>query len=125
VQSGSSLPAIEPDTFEPLFLGMPLRALGNAHIMRIGNPEGIRVKRSPASATRKRPVNLTLSEDLVEEVKGVTGNLSGVVESLLVDFLARERERRSGIVEQARATATLWNSFAERNGSFADEHSTL
>jgi antitoxin CcdA len=83
------------------------------------------VKRSPASTARKRPVNLTLSEDLVEEVKGVTDNLSGVVESLLVDFLSKERERRSDIVEQARATTTLWNSFAERNGSFADDHSTL
>jgi antitoxin CcdA len=93
--------------------------------MRIDNPEGIRVKRSPASTARKRPVNLTLSEDLVEEVKGVTGNLSGVVESLLVEFLSKERERRSDIVEKARATATLWNSFAERNGSFADDHSTL
>jgi post-segregation antitoxin (ccd killing protein) len=106
-------------------LGLSLPALRNAHIVRIDNPEGIGVKRSPASTARKRPVNLTLSEDLVEEVKGVTGNLSGVVESLLADFLSKERERRSGIVEQARATATLWNSFAECNGSFADDHSTL
>ena len=93
--------------------------------MRIRCPKGIRVMHSPTSTARKRPVNLTLSEDLVEEVRGVTGNLSGIVESLLADFLSRERERRSGIVEQARATATLWNSFAERNGSFADDHSTL
>ena len=83
------------------------------------------MKRGPAKTVRKRPVNLTLSEDLVEEVKGVTGNLSGVVESLLADFVSKERERQSGIVEQARATAALWNDFAERNGSFADDHSTL
>ena len=69
------------------------------------------MKRSPARTARKRPVNLTLSQDLVEEVKGVTDNLSAVVESLLV--------------EEARATAALWNDFAERNGSFADDHSTL
>jgi post-segregation antitoxin (ccd killing protein) len=105
--------------------GLPLRALTNAHTMRIGCAKDIRMMRSPTSTARKRPVNLTLSEDLVEEVKGVTGNLSGVVESLLADFLSRERERRSGILEQARATATLWNGFAERNGSFADDHSTL
>jgi post-segregation antitoxin (ccd killing protein) len=110
---------------ESVFPVLPLRALRNAHTMRIGNPAGIRVMRSPASTGRKRPVNLTLSEDIVEEVRGVTGNLSGVVESLLADFLSRERERRSGIVEQARATANLWNNFAERNGSFADDHSTL
>ena len=30
-----------------------------------------------------------------------------------------------GVVEDARATAALWNDFAERQGSFADEHSTL
>ena len=79
----------------------------------------------PAKTARKRPVNLTLSEDLVAEVKDVTDNLSGVVESLLGDFLSKERERRSGVVEDARATVALWNDFAERNGSFADEHSTL
>ncbi len=83
------------------------------------------MKRNPARTVRKRPVNLTLSEDLVEEVKGVTGNLSAVVESLLADFVSKERERRSGVLEQARATAALWNDFSERNGSFADEHSTL
>jgi antitoxin CcdA len=83
------------------------------------------VKRSPTRTARKRPVNLTLSEGLVEEVKGVTDNLSGVVESLLADFLSKERGRRSDIVARARATATLWNSFAERKGSFADDHSTL
>ena len=83
------------------------------------------MKRSPAKTARKRPVNLTLSEDLVAEVKDVTGNLSGVVESLLGDFVSKERERRSGVVEDARATVALWNDFAERNGSFADEHSTL
>ncbi len=83
------------------------------------------MKHSPARTVRKRPVNLTLSEDLVEEVKGVIDNLSGVVESLLADFLSKERERRSGMVEEARATAALWNDFAGRNGSFADDHSTL
>ncbi len=34
---------------------------------------------------RKRPVNLTLNEDLVNQAKGVTENLSGVVEALLAD----------------------------------------
>jgi hypothetical protein len=47
------------------------------------------------------------------------------VESLLTDFVSRERQRRSDIVEAARATVALWNDFAERNGSFADDHSTL
>ena len=79
----------------------------------------------PNNAARKRPVNLTLREDLVAEVKGVTDNLSGVVESLLVDFLAQERKRRTDVAEEARATVALWNEFDDRAGSFADEHSTL
>ena len=83
------------------------------------------MKSSATRAVRKRPVNLTLSEDLVEEAKGITDNLSGVVESLLADYVSKERERRSGVVEEARATADLWNDFAERDGSFADDHSTL
>lgn len=83
------------------------------------------MKRSYTSTFRKRPVNLTLSEDLVEEAKGVTDNLSGVVETLLAEFVSKERERRSGIAEEASATAALWNEFEERNGSFASEHSTL
>jgi len=83
------------------------------------------MKHGRPRTVRKRPVNLTLNEDLVEEVKGVTGNLSGVVESLLADFVSKERERRSCIIEEARATAALWNNFADRNGSFADDHSTL
>jgi hypothetical protein len=32
---------------------------------------------------RKRPVNLTLSEDLVSQAKSMTDDLSGVVETLL------------------------------------------
>ena len=40
-------------------------------------------------AARKRPVNLTLNEDLVNRAKGIADNLSGVVESLLADYVAR------------------------------------
>ena len=74
---------------------------------------------------RKPLLDLTLSEELVAEAKGLTRNLSGVVESLLADFVTKERGRRRGVVEEARATVALWNEFGERNGSFADEHSTL
>jgi antitoxin CcdA len=83
------------------------------------------MERGSARSTRKRPVNLTLSEDLVTEAKEVTHNLSAVVESLLGEFLSKERERRAGIVENSRASVTLWNDFADRNGSIADEYSTL
>ena len=43
------------------------------------------------ATARKRPVNLTLNEDLVKQAKSLTDNLSGVVESLLSGYLASER----------------------------------
>lgn len=76
-------------------------------------------------AARKRPVNLTLNEDLVAQARSMTDNLSGVIESLLADFLAAEKRRRASEAQTVRATVATWNRFAEEHGSFADEHSTL
>jgi antitoxin CcdA len=74
---------------------------------------------------RKRPVNLTLNEDLVTQARAVTDNLSAVVEALLADYLAQEKQRRAAEADVVRETVALWNRFARRIGSFADEHSTL
>jgi post-segregation antitoxin (ccd killing protein) len=74
---------------------------------------------------RKRPVNLTLNEDLVAQARGVTGNLSGVVEALLADFVARARQQHAAEVKVLQATIATWNEFAQKVGSFADQHSTL
>lgn len=74
---------------------------------------------------RKRPVNLTLNGDLVSRAKGIAGNLSGVVESLLADYVAREQDRRLAKSQAVAATVAAWNEFADEHGSFADEHSTL
>jgi len=74
---------------------------------------------------RKRPVNLTLNEDLVARARETTDNLSNVVETLLADFLAREDERRAAEASAVREAVAAWNSFADRHGSIADEHSTL
>jgi antitoxin CcdA len=87
--------------------------------------EGGAMKAGYNAAARKRAVNLTLNEDLVTQARGMTDNLSGVVESLLADFLAQERRRRAAKAEELRATIATWNRFAEKVGSFADEHSTL
>ena len=73
----------------------------------------------------KRPVNLTLNEDLITRARKCTNNLSGLVESLLADFVGRERQRRSAEMGLAEATSAMWNRFDEEFGSFADEHSTL
>ena len=74
---------------------------------------------------RKRPVNLTLNEDLVAQARKVTDNLSAVVETLLANYITQEKLRRAAEVDAVRETIRVWNRFAERIGSFADEHSTL
>jgi antitoxin CcdA len=74
---------------------------------------------------RKRPVNLTLNEDLVTRARSIADNLSGVVESLLADYVAREQSERLAKSKAVEATVANWNKFAEDHGSFADEHSTL
>lgn len=74
---------------------------------------------------RKRAVNLSLNEDLLEHIRAVTPNLSSVVESLLAEYLVRERQRRSAQAKVVESTVALWNQFADDHGSFADDHSTL
>ena len=76
-------------------------------------------------AARKRPINLTLNEDLVSQVRDCKDNLSALVESLLAAFLDREQHKRSAEMHLAEATVATWNRFAEEFGSFADEHLTL
>lgn len=76
-------------------------------------------------AARKRPVNLTLNEDLVRRVKGIADNLSGVVESLLAEYVAREDRLRNEKSQAVRSAVAKWNKFAAEHGSFSDEHSTL
>jgi antitoxin CcdA len=67
----------------------------------------------------------TLNEDLVAQARSMTINLSEVIETLLADFLAAERPRHAAEAQSVRATIEIWNCFAEKHGSFADEHSTL
>jgi len=74
---------------------------------------------------RKRPVNLTLNEDLVVQARGLTDNLSRVVEALLADYVEHERQQRLAKAKSLEATVALWNDFNARHGSFADEHSPL
>ena len=74
---------------------------------------------------RKRPVNLTLNEDLVQQAKGITDNLSGVVESLLSDFVAQEQRNRLAKSKTLQATVAVWNDFNADIGSFADDYTSL
>jgi post-segregation antitoxin (ccd killing protein) len=83
------------------------------------------MKSRVSSAARKRPVNLTLSEDLVEQAKAMTDNLSGVVENLLSEFVQKEQRALLTRAEVIEHTVALWNEFGSKTGSFADEFSTL
>lgn len=75
--------------------------------------------------TRKRPVNLTLSEDLVSQAKGMTSNLSAVVELLLAEYVSKQSEAHQARIRHAEAATETWNTFNARSGSFADEYSNL
>jgi antitoxin CcdA len=83
------------------------------------------MKLSLKADARKRPVNLTLNEDLVMRARSLTDNLSGVVESLLTDYVAQEDAKRRAQHDMVAATVASWNDFNDRQGSFADEYSTL
>jgi antitoxin CcdA len=76
-------------------------------------------------AAPKRPVNMTLNEDLVRRVRGLSTNLSETVESLLADFIetaeARAMERERQIATHVAAN----EAFVAKYGSLADEFGEL
>lgn len=80
---------------------------------------------SALSPTRKRPVNLTISEDLIEQARGLTSNLSATVETLLADYVLQHSQARQSRRQEAAQTARAWNDFNAQAGSFADEYVTL
>lgn len=74
---------------------------------------------------RKRPINLSMNEDLVAQARQYTPNLSATLEGLLADYV-RARERERGARQQsADRCAADWNLLHAKVGSFADDHSTL
>lgn len=77
------------------------------------------------TASRKRPVNLTLSESLVADLKNCTTNLSATAEELLTAYVVTQKQARSNRQQQADQTVAGWNALHADLGSFADEHSTL
>ena len=83
------------------------------------------MKQRISAGARKRPVNLTLSEDLVSQARTMTDNLSGVVESLLAEFIDRQSRERLAKTKAVEATVAAWNTFNLESGSIADEYSSL
>jgi antitoxin CcdA len=57
----------------------------------------------------KKPVNMTLSEDLVRQACALTGNLSQTVEHLLAEFVTAERGRRNDKERLIAATIAMLN----------------
>jgi len=68
----------------------------------------------------KKPVNMTLSEDLVRDARALTANLSETVERLLAGFV--ETERRNSIERQQRVDATIamLNELYDRHGGLEE-----
>jgi antitoxin CcdA len=75
--------------------------------------------------SRKRPVNLTLSENLIADLKGCTTNLSATAELLLTAYVVEQKQTRALRQDQATQAVKGWNALHDAQGSFADEHSTL
>jgi antitoxin CcdA len=73
----------------------------------------------------KRPVNLTLNEDLVREARALTANLSETVEGLLAEFVEAETAKRADIERQIDQWIAASNAFIAEHGLFGEEHSTL
>lgn len=74
---------------------------------------------------RKRPVNLTLSEDVVASAKRYSNNLSATVETLLIEYTQRLQQAATEKQQRAKVCASEWNAVHGMLGSFADDHSTL
>ena len=83
------------------------------------------MKQSYHASARKRPVNLTLNEDLVSKARNLTDNLSSVVESLLLAYVAAADQERLAKSKSVESTVKAWNDFNAKSGSIADEYSSL
>lgn len=83
------------------------------------------VSRSYDVNAPKRPVNMTLNEDLVRRARELTSNLSEQVEKLLADYVITEQQLRTAADARLDAAIAAWNAFDEQHGSFADEHADL
>jgi len=74
---------------------------------------------------QKRPVNMSLNEDLVRRARNLRTNLSETVETLLAGFVEAEEAKRADLERQIDAYIAASNAFIEKYGAFGDEHSIL
>lgn len=83
------------------------------------------MKTAVQRTTAKRPINLLLSEEIVDRAQRLTDDLSATVDGLLSDFVARREAADLSRRQQAMMVAEAWNRFESEHGSFADEYATL
>jgi antitoxin CcdA len=76
-------------------------------------------------AAPKRPVNMTLNEDLIRRARGMTSNLSETVESLLAAFVDDAETKDADIQRQIEDHIAADAAFVAKHGSIADEFSIL
>lgn len=69
----------------------------------------------------RRPVNLSLNEDLVARARGLTRNLSATVEAMLAAFVEEETARRRQADAELDAVIDAINARHEAHGLLSDE----
>ncbi len=74
---------------------------------------------------QKRPINVSLNEDLVRQARLFTRNLSGTLEDLLRDFVAHERVRRRAEDAAVDQVIDALDAFHREHGLLSDEFSAL
>lgn len=72
-------------------------------------------------AAPKRPFNVSLNGDLVRRARSYTRNLSGTLEDLLEDFVAREEARRREEDQRLGRVLGALNAFHGQQGLLSDE----
>jgi antitoxin CcdA len=98
----------------------------DSHVLRNVRPQSsVMTQTNDLGQAHKRPVNLTLSEALVEPLRADTSHLPATMETLLANHVAGEVQAVRSRHQQADACAADWNALHDSVGSFADEHSTL
>ena len=94
----------------------------NAHIMRI---DAGAIPLGHDRAASKRPVNMTLNEDLVRRARGITPNLSETVERLLAAFVDDAEAQAARHEQQIAAHIAASDAFVAKHGTLADEFDSL
>jgi antitoxin CcdA len=73
----------------------------------------------------KRPVNMSLNEDLIRQAREIIPNLSVTVETLLADHVQGLQDGASLRKKQIAAVVAAENAFVAEFGSFSDEYNGL